>query len=51
MWDLESEEQATFEKTKTPVKQIKTLDLWTSSKHSESDVSVTLEGTGQALWR
>lgn len=51
MWNFESEEQATFEKTKTLVKQVKALDLWTSSKHSESDVSVTLKGTGQALWR
>lgn len=46
-----SEQQATFEKTQTLVKQTKDLGISYTGLPFEQDVFVTSEGMGQILWQ
>ena len=48
MWRWRSEQQAAFGKAKILVKQIKALGISQAGLPFELDVSVTLEGMGQA---
>lgn len=43
-------QQTTFEDAKIPVNQAKALGIPQAGPPFELDVSVTLEGVGQALW-
>lgn len=51
MWDLGSEQQASFEKTKILAKQIKALGISQTGLPFALAVSVTSDGMGWALWQ